>query len=132
MTVIDFGAPPESPGKLANACPPGCTHATHAHAAVPRCAINGEKQYPPMKTNAAKGIARGAFFVTGFLIAIFKGFDEVPDPTPVELEDGADAVKDIVSTRYPQLGIYSDLLAGGYAISAYSIRTVNMPKEKKA
>lgn len=131
MTLIDFGQPQEPLAKPANACPPGCHHVSHAHAAIPRCAINGEKQYPPMKDNAAKGIANGAFFLTGFLIAIFRGLDEVPDPTPVELEDGKDAVKEIIATRAPELGVYSDLLAGGFALSAYSMRAMNMSKERK-
>lgn len=132
--VIDFGKPADSIVKPNTpACPPGCQHTSHAHAAIPRCAINGEKQYPPFKDSAAKGTANVAFFVTGVIIAFFRGmdFDLIPDPTPGELQDGADAVKEIVATRAPQLGIYSDLMAGGFAISAYGMRTANLPKEKK-
>lgn len=131
MHVIDFGQPQDSIAKPQNACPPGCQHTSHSHAQIPRCAINGEKQYPPFKDSAAKGVASVSFFVTGFLIAIFRGLDEVPDPTPVELEDGKDAVKDIVATRAPELGVYSDILGGVFAISAYGVRTMNMPKPER-
>jgi len=131
MTVIDFGSPGESmvPVQPKGCAIVGCTHTPREHGPQ-RCGITGEKYYPPFKMNAAKGVARGTYFCIGFVIAAFRGLDEVPDPTDSEVQDGADAVVDIVATRAPELAVYSDLLAGGFSIMAYSNRTMNMPKGK--
>lgn len=129
MAVVDFGQPQEvlalSTPKQCNI--PGCTHTPREHG-TPRCGITGEKIYPPLRPNSRKAAANVGFAVVGFFIALAKGLDEAPDPTPGEVEDLSDAIGDIVSRRAPELGQYDDLLAGGYALTAYSIRAANAPK----
>lgn len=133
FTVIDFGQP-QTPMAIAEApkvCQiPGCTHSPREHTNQ-RCGITGEKYYPPLRPNSGKAAANVGFAVIGFFIALAKGIDEAPEPTDEEVNDLSDAVRDIVARRAPELGAYDDLLAGGYAISAYSIRAARTPKGGK-
>lgn len=135
MHVIDFGDSSESLAPHEPQAPKvcainGCSHTPREHK-IQRCGITGERYYRTFPPNASKAAANAAFAIVGFFIAMGRGLDEAPDPTESELADGAEAVTDIVGQYFPELGEYGNLLAGGYALSAYTIRAANTPVKRR-
>lgn len=146
MRVIDFGTPAPAgaappPSGAAPAAPAGVPHAIGATCTIEdcpacktssgakTCGITGRKVYPPMSAIGSRGTAGALIFVIGLVIKLFREDKRLIQPTPQEVDDLAEALREISFRRANWLGAGDDLFAFGWALKGYVSRAIGEPSK---
>lgn len=119
---VDFG-PDKAPPKPAQATPidaaPKCTipncSACKGVTGGAICLATGQRVWPPMSKDVARGYARGVFVLIGLIIRWYKGAAAVIPPLDTEVELLAQGIVEFQTNRASWLGAFNDvgMIAGG-------------------
>lgn len=129
--VIDFGAPTDT--KLATlpeapTCAiPDCPACAKARGGGLTCLTTGEKVYPRMSEEGAKGMAAGLLNVLALVISIGKRIATgkpapIVSPMPHEIELTGKALREAIYRRASYMGQGDDLMALAWAIGSFGMR----------
>jgi hypothetical protein len=86
------------------------------------CVKTGKPVWPQISDNGARMLAGVILFAIGFGVRIAYGQREIVDPTELELEALADAIKAVVRRRAGWVQAFDDLLGTAWGIGAYTKR----------
>lgn len=96
------------------------------------CATTGERVWPRMTPGGARAMASIILGIIGAAVRLFRADRQFIPPTKEERDDLAKAIEEVAYRRASWMGAFDDLLALGWALSAYGGRAMRAPsKERK-
>lgn len=140
MVSVPFGAPsmayepppePEQPRCTIKDCP-ACASKGKAPPGGIVCVATGKKVYPPMSKAGARAMASTLLYIIGTAVKFFRKDKAFIKPTDREVEELADALREVASRRMGALGMFDDIFALGKAFAQYGIRAGSAPDQKPA
>lgn len=129
----DEHAPSEALAEPKKCAIPDCPACSGRTSLKPmKCATTGEEVWPPLGMSSARGLAGLVFFCLGWCVKVLNKLPEIVEPTPIERDELAKAIIDAVRRRAGWVAAFDDLLAGAWALGAYTKRASRkkeLPKE---
>jgi hypothetical protein len=94
------------------------------------CATTGKPVYPPISESAARMIAGAIFWLVGIAAKLLRKSAEITEPTKLEKDELARAVREIVRRRAGFVVAFDDLLTAGFALGSYGRRALAAPRKE--
>lgn len=137
--LIDFGAAPQAPPTPGTSlvlshdtsiCPagPDCPRCRAVRGAI-ECATTGERVWPKMTEEGARGMAA---MLLGGIAFVARLFGKQIMPTEAEIAQTGKALRETIYQRAGALGAHDDMYALGFALLAFGARVYNAPTIKRA
>jgi len=95
------------------------------------CGITGREVWPPLDKLSGQLVAGGVFWLLGIVFKLAYDLAEVPEPTPLQVEDLGRVVVKVVQRRAGWLAEYDDYLMSVGALVSFHGTAKRAPKRQK-